>query len=41
VEPIVFEEATKDRVWVDALNEEMEAICRNNTWESLHIPKDK
>eukprot|EP01018_Ginkgo_biloba_P000406 Gb_07443 [translate_table: standard] len=41
VEPTVFEEATKKQVWIDAMNEEMEAIHRNNTWELVQLPKDK
>eukprot|EP01018_Ginkgo_biloba_P010166 Gb_31047 [translate_table: standard] len=41
VEPTMFEEATKNQVWIDAMNEEIEAIHRNNTWELVQLPKDK
>lgn len=41
VELTLFEEATKKKVWVDDMNDEMEAICRNNRWELVQLPKGK
>ena len=32
-EPETFSEAAKDSRWVAAVNEEMEALCKNETWD--------
>nr|GEV19626.1 DNA-directed DNA polymerase [Tanacetum cinerariifolium] len=34
-------EACKDQHWVKAMNEEMDALYRNNTWEITNLPKDR
>lgn len=31
-DPITYDEATKDNEWITAMNEELEAIRRNETW---------
>lgn len=41
VEPSVYEEAVKEPVWVNAMNDEMNSIHKNNTWELVQLPKDK
>ncbi|KAE8671027.1 hypothetical protein F3Y22_tig00112000pilonHSYRG00251 [Hibiscus syriacus] len=38
-ENISFEEALRDKKWRTAMNEEIEAIDRNNTWELAELPK--
>ncbi|KAJ4781946.1 polyprotein [Rhynchospora pubera] len=38
-ENISFEEAIKDDKWCDAMNEEMRAIEKNDTWELTSLPK--
>ncbi|KAJ0590617.1 putative RNA-directed DNA polymerase [Helianthus annuus] len=38
VEPQSFKEAVSDVNWVNAMNEEMEALNRNNTWELVDLP---
>jgi hypothetical protein len=40
-QPIYFEEAVKEEKWVDAMNEEIEAIERNNTWGLVDLPSGK
>ena len=40
-DPIHFEEAVKDKKWIDAMDEEMNAIEKNNTWELVDLPKGK
>ena len=40
-DPIHFEEDIKDKKWIDAMDEEMNAIEKNKTWESVDIPKGK
>ena len=40
-EPQNVKEACKDECWVKAMEEELEQIERNNTWELVPIPKDK
>ena len=32
-EPETLSEAIKDLRWVDAMNEEMQALCKNETWD--------
>lgn len=38
-ENISFEEAVRDKKWQTAMNEEIKAIDRNNTWELVELPK--
>jgi len=39
--PQNVKEACKDECWVKAMDEELEQIEKNNTWELVHRPKDK
>ena len=41
VEPQNVNEACKYECWVKAMNEELEQIEKNNTWESIPRPNDK
>ena len=41
IEPKKFEEASKDKYWVNAMNEELDQIEKNNTWELFLIPTGK
>jgi hypothetical protein len=38
---VYFKEAVKEEKWVDAMNEEIEAIERNDTWDLVDIPTGK
>eukprot|EP00253_Pinus_taeda_P012378 PITA_12378 len=40
-DPIHFEEAIKDKKWIEAMDEEMNAIERNKTWDLVELPKGK
>ena len=40
-QPTFFEEAIKEEQWVEAMNEEIEAIERNKTWDLVDLPVDK
>ena len=40
-QPTCFDEAAKQKEWVDAMNNEIEAIERNNTWDLVDLPTDK
>ena len=40
-EPQNVREACKDECWVKAMDEELEQIEKNNTWELVPRPKDK
>eukprot|EP00253_Pinus_taeda_P009922 PITA_09922 len=40
-DPIHFEDAIKDKKWIEAMDEEMNAIERNKTWELVDLPKGK
>eukprot|EP00253_Pinus_taeda_P033287 PITA_33287 len=40
-DPIHFEDAIKDRKWIEAMDEEINAIERNKTWDLVEIPKGK
>ena len=40
-EPIGFEKAVKDEKWRIAMDEEIKAIEKNNTWELTTIPKEQ
>ena len=41
IEPKNFEEASEDEYWVKAMNEELDQIEKNNTWELVPRPVDK
>ena len=41
VEPTSIKEACKDESWVKAMNEELDQIEKNKTWELVPRPKDK
>ncbi|KAA0057473.1 retrovirus-related Pol polyprotein from transposon TNT 1-94 [Cucumis melo var. makuwa] len=38
-DPVTFEEAFKKPKWQEAMNDEIVAIERNNTWELIELPK--
>ena len=40
-QPSSFEEAIRDENWVQAMDEEIEAIKKNNTWDLVDFPKEK
>ena len=39
--PIHFEEAIKDKKWIEAMDEEIKSIEKNNTWELVDLPEGK
>jgi hypothetical protein len=41
IEPTCFEEAIKDKFWNKAMDEELDQIEKNDTWELVPRPKDK
>jgi hypothetical protein len=41
IEPTCFEEANKDDFWNKAMDEELDQIEKNDTWELVPRPKDK
>jgi hypothetical protein len=41
IEPKNFTEASKDKHWIDAMEEELNQIEKNETWELVPRPKDK
>ena len=41
MEPNNFEEASEDEYWVKVMNEELDHIEKNNTWELVPRPADK
>ena len=41
IEPKKFEEASKDKCWVNAMNEELDQIEKNNTRELVPRPTEK
>jgi hypothetical protein len=41
IEPTYFEEAIKDEFWNKAMDEELDQIRKNDTWELVPRPKDK
>jgi hypothetical protein len=41
IEPTCFEEPNKDEFWNKAMDEEVEQIEKNDTWELVPRPKDK
>ena len=40
-DPIYFEDAIKEKQWINAMHEEMESIDKNDTWELVDLPKNK
>ena len=40
-EPIGFEEATRDKKWRNAMDKEIKAIKKNDTWEFATLPTGK
>ena len=40
-DPIHFEDAVKEEKWIEAMNEEIGAIEKNDTWELVDLPKGK
>ena len=40
-DPISFEETVKDDRWIRAMDEEIHAIKKNNTWKLTTIPPEK
>jgi hypothetical protein len=41
IEPSSFEEANKDKYWVKAMDEDLDQIERNDTWELVPRPNNK
>jgi hypothetical protein len=41
LEPKNFNEANKDDHWVKAMNDELDQIEKNNTWEMVQRPEGK
>ena len=41
IEPTIFEEASNDKFWVKAMEEELDQIQKNETWELVPRPKNK
>jgi hypothetical protein len=41
IEPKTFVEANKDEYWIKSMNEELDQIEKNQTWELVPRPKDK
>eukprot|EP00253_Pinus_taeda_P002526 PITA_02526 len=40
-DPVHFEEEIKDKKWIEAMDEEINAIERNKTWDLVELPKGK
>ena len=40
-DPLTFEEAVRDELWAQAMDEEIECIEKNQTWELVDVPKEK
>jgi len=40
-DPVHFEDAIKDKKWIEAMDEEMNAIERNKTWDLVELPEGK
>ena len=38
---LTFEEVVEEEVWAQAMDEEIECIEKNQTWELVDVPKDK
>ena len=41
IEPKIFEESSEDEDWIRAMNEELDQIEKNNTWELAPRTADK
>jgi hypothetical protein len=41
IEPKNFDEANKNDDWIRSMNEELDQIVKNNTWELVPRPEDK
>jgi hypothetical protein len=41
IEPTYFEEVSKDEFWNKSMDEELDQIEKNDTWELVPRPKDK
>jgi hypothetical protein len=41
IEPSIFEEANKDEFWNKAMDEKLDQIEKNKTWELVPRPKNK
>jgi hypothetical protein len=41
IEPSIFEEANKDEFWNKAMDEQLDQIEKNETWELVPRPKNK
>jgi len=41
MEPSCFDEAIGKHVWEKAMDEEMDALVRNDTWELVPLPSEK
>ena len=40
-DPLAFEEVVEEEVWAQAMDEKIECIEKNQTWELVDVPKDK
>ena len=40
-DPTFFDEAIKEEAWTQAMNEEIQAIKKNNMWELVELPQGK
>ena len=40
-DPISYEETTSDEKWIQVMNEEIQSIEKNNTWELTSLPVGK
>ena len=41
VEPTCFEEAKTEKKWRDAMEDEMQALKENETWDLVKLPKGR
>lgn len=41
IEPKTFEEAVQDSRWLDAMQQEIQALEENGTWKIIELPKGK
>ncbi|OIS97694.1 hypothetical protein A4A49_62376, partial [Nicotiana attenuata] len=41
VEPVTYQEAVKDKRWVEAMKSEIKALEDNHTWTLVPLPKGK
>jgi hypothetical protein len=40
-DPVSFNEAAKEDVWIKEMDEEIDSIERNNTWDLVDLPEGK